>query len=302
MLNLWNFLKTGFYEGIILGYSDVLLTFPETLDDKTKTTEYIRIMNTSAKDAAAVVDRLREFYRHRDDGELLQPVNVNDVVREAISMSQPRWKGMAQAAGINVTLRTEFTADLPPIEGNESDLRSALTNLIFNAVDAMPDGGTLTIATQEVDQWVRIGVTDTGVGMTEETKSRALEPFYSTKADGGAGLGLATVFGIVSRHGGEIDFRSELGKGSEFTVLLPRQKVTAAPSNDPSDQKTSQTLHALVAEDEPRMRDLINEYLTRDGHTVESAPDGLAALRKFQAGDFDLVITDRGMPNMSGTN
>ncbi len=286
--------------GSILGYSDVLLTFPETLDDNAQTTEYIRTINTSAKDAAAVVDRLREFYRHRDDGEVLQPIDVNSVVREAISMSQPRWKGMAQAEGVDIELRTELASDIPQIGGNESNLRSALTNLIFNAVDAMPEGGTLTISTDREDGWVRIVVVDTGTGMSEETKSRALEPFFSTKEERGTGLGLATVFGIVSRHGGRIDFTSELGKGTEFTVLLPLPRSTLAAKDDPEDQTMTRTLHILVAEDEPKMQRLLSEYLTRDGHTVELAPDGVEALRKFSEGDFDLVITDRGMPNMNG--
>ena len=164
----------------------------------------------------------------------------------------------------------------------------------------MPDGGTLTLSTHNMDGWVRIGVSDTGIGMDDETKSRALEPFYTTKAEGGTGLGLATVFGIVGRHGGRLDFKSESGKGTEFTVLLPVDKATTKRVTPREQKKTSRKLSVLVAEDEPRMQDLLGDYLKRDGHTVESAPDGLVALRKFQAGDFDLVITDRGMPNMSG--
>ena len=222
--------------GPILGYSDILLTYPETLDDKNQTSEYMRAINTSAKDAATVVDRLREFYRHREDTELLLPVDLNQVAREAISLSQPRWKGMAQAKGSNIVIRSELASDLPLVEGNESNLRTVLTNLILNAVDAMPEGGTLTISTQQVGEWVQVGVSDTGVGMTDQVRSRALEPFFTTKGDSGTGLGLAMVFGIVNRHGGEIDIESQVGKGSTFLVRLPVRTATPTVTQQPGQE------------------------------------------------------------------
>ena len=193
--------------GPILGYSDILLTYPEALDDKGRATEYVRTINTSAKDAAAVVDRLREFYRQREDTEVMQPVNLNQAIREVISLTQPRWKGMAQAKGGTINLLTELHSNPPLIEGDESNLRTALTNLVLNAVDAMPKGGTLTISTRPQGEWVRIGVSDTGTGMTEDVRRRALEPFFTTKGEDGTGLGLAMVLGIVERHGGKIDIQ-----------------------------------------------------------------------------------------------
>ena len=287
--------------GPIVGYSDILLAHPQTLDDKEKTKEYLRTMNTSAKDAAAVVDRLRDFYRYREDNEFLQLVDLNDIVREAISLSQPRWKVMTQAEGKEIDLQAELAHDLPAIQGNESDLRSVLTNLIFNAVDAMPLGGVLMISTNQVGDWVQIEVSDTGTGMTEEVKKQALEPFFTTKAEGGTGLGLAMmVSGIVKRFGGLLNIESELDKGSKFTVSLPLPSGIEATAEQKEDEKISRSLHVLVAEDAPDMGSLLSDYLVRDGHTVQLATDGRAALMKFQEEVFDLVITDRGMPRLSG--
>ena len=286
--------------GPIVGYSDILLTYPETLDDKEKTTQYVRTMNTSAKDAAAVVDRLRDFYRYREDKELLQQVDLNHIVREAISLSQPRWKGMAQAEGLEIDLQPELAPDLPLIQGDESGLRSVLTNLIFNAVDAMPDGGILKISTQPKGDWIEVAVSDTGTGMTEDVRKRALEPFFTTKSERGTGLGLAPVSGIVGRYGGRVEIESELGKGSVFTVRLPLPSEIKGTIEETEEEKISRSLHVLVAEDAPDMGSLLNDYLTSDGHTVQLATDGRAALKNFEAGAFDLVVTDRGMPHLSG--
>ena len=278
----------------ILGYCDILLTYPKVLDDKSQTAEYIRTISTAAKDAAAVVDRLREFYRHREDAELFQVVDLNQLVIDAISLSQPRWQAMAQAAGSHIELQTDLTPDLPLVAGNQSDLRTVLTNLIFNAVDAMPNGGTLTISTRMSGERVQLGVSDTGVGMTDQVRSRAFELFFTTKGDSGTGLGLAMVFGIVNRHGGEIDLESEVGKGSSFSIRLPMQKETPVVAKQLEIERVSRSLHILLADDDPAVRKLLGDYLSRDGHTIESVADGQAALTKFQEGEFDLVITDRG--------
>ena len=286
--------------GPILGYSDILLTYPETLDDKRRTTDYLRIINTSAKDAAAVVNRLKEFYRHREDSEVLQPVDLNQTIGEALSLTQPRWKDMAQAKGGAINLLTELHSDLPLIAGGESNLRTVLTNLVLNAVDAMPKGGTLTISTKPHDEWVRIDVSDTGTGMTEDVMTRAFEPFFTTKGEDGTGLGLAMVFGTVERHGGKIDIQSEPGRGSTFSLFLPVLETSAKVDQLPDRQKPPRSLHVLVADDESVMQHLLGDYLERDGHTVTVAADGQEALQKFRSGEFDLVITDRGMPVLGG--
>tara|TARA_Y100000310_G_scaffold236388_1_gene239549 strand:- start:516 stop:2222 length:1707 start_codon:yes stop_codon:yes gene_type:complete len=283
----------------ILGYSDLLLQYPDTLDDREKSSDYLRSINTSAADAAAVVDRLREFYRHREDA-IVSQVDLNQIVREVISMTQPRWKDVAQAKGSNIEFQVQLADNLPLIQGDVSNLRTALTNLVFNSVDAMPNGGTLSLSTIALGDQVAMSVSDTGTGMTEEIRRRALEPFFTTKAESGTGLGLAMVYGIVQRHEGRIDIHSGLGRGTTITIRLPVQMEQSTTTNRTDDRVVARSLRVLVANDDPAVRLLIKDFLTRDGHSVESAVDGREALKKFGEGKFDLVVADRGMPNLGG--
>jgi signal transduction histidine kinase/ActR/RegA family two-component response regulator len=285
----------------ILGFSELLIHRPENLDDKEKTLRFLKTMNTTAKDAGDVVNRLREFYRHREEKDVLKPVNLNEIIRESVSVTQPRWLNEAQAKGATIEVRTELP-DIPLIPGDEPELREALTNLIFNAADAMPQGGTITLRTQKEDHYVVLEVTDTGVGMTEEVRRRCLEPFFSTKGQHGTGLGLSTVYGTVRRHEGQIDIRTELGKGTTFQIRLPvgSARITAEVTKTGEAASPVRSLHVLVVDDEVVVRNIIAEYLKADGHKVEMAASGAEGLEKFAKGIFDLVVLDRAMPGMSG--
>ena len=284
----------------IVGFSDLLLEHPEMLEEKEKARKYLGGINTAAMDAAEVVNRLSKFYKHREDDDAILPVDLNKLVTEAISMTQPRWKDMAQSKGIAIQLQTDLADDLPLVGGSESNLRTALTNLIFNAVDALPDGGRVFIFSRQEGNEVVLGVRDNGIGMSEEVKRRVLEPFFTTKGESGTGLGLAMVYGIVERHNGTLDIESEPDKGATFIVRLPVYTEGVTETKRPSTDEFTRGLRILAAEDEPIMRDLLTEYLVRDGHFVEFARDGREALEMFTNGDFHLVITDRGMPEMSG--
>lgn len=145
------------------------------------TVKYLQEIRTSAQDAGAVVSRLREFYRQRGSSEIMVAVDLNYVVARVISLTQPRWRDMALAKGIDIQLSTELADELPEISGDEPELRSALGNLVFNAVDAMPDGGTITLRTFQEGEEVVLEVTDTGIGMSDEVLKRAMEPFFTTK-------------------------------------------------------------------------------------------------------------------------
>ena len=157
-----------------------------------------------------MVSRLREFYRERDGSELMAPVNLNDVVARVISLTQPKWRDMALANSIDIQLITQLADDLPEISGDEAELRSALGNLVFNAVDAMPEGGTITLKTFQDGQEVILEVADTGTGMRDEVLKRAMEPFFTTKEERGTGMGLAMVYGSLQRHEGEVGQRNHL--------------------------------------------------------------------------------------------
>ena len=167
----------------IFGYSEFLLEDADGFDEST--VKYLQEIRTSAQDAGAVVSRLREFYRERDGSELMAPVNLNDVVARVISLTQPKWRDMALANGIDIQLITQLADDLPEISGDEAELRSALGNLVFNAVDAMPEGGTITLKTFQDGQEVILEVADTGTGMRYEVLKRAMEPFFTTKEERG---------------------------------------------------------------------------------------------------------------------
>ncbi len=283
----------------IIGFNELLLTSPEKLNDPPTVKQYLQMIDTAAQDGANVVRRLREFYRKRRETEVFQPVDLNALIRQAIALAEPKWSSQAQATGAQIRIDTEL-AETPLAAGHPADLREVLTNLIFNAVDAMPRGGCITVRSRAQDQRVTLEVSDTGVGMTEEIRKRCLEPFFSTKGERGTGLGLAIVYGIVQRHGGTIDIDSTVGEGTTFVVELPVHTGQAPAPMPAASRAPTRPLRVLVVEDEPTLLDIQTEYLTSDGHTVETATNGAEGLEKFRASEFDLLLTDRAMPQMSG--
>lgn len=281
----------------VIGYSELLLNGPELLDDRATVTEFLQIMNTSGRDAAQVVSRLRDFYRPRDFSDIFAPVDLNDLLEKIVPMTQPKWRDQALVEGRAIAIELDFEK-LPPISASESELRGIATNLIFNAVDAMPQGGTITLRTRRQGGGALVEFTDTGTGMTEEIRSRCLEPFFSTKAEKGTGLGLSMVFGIVKRHNATLELRSEVGVGTTIGILFPpSEAAAAAPEETPA---PGRPLQILVVDDEPVTRDVVSRYLQLDGHIVTTARDGPEALAEFALRDFDLLLTDQGMPHMSG--
>ncbi len=174
----------------------------------------------AARDASTLVGQLREFYKSGDTGEVHQPVNLNSVIEQAVSLTKPKWKTQAFTAGSQIRVEVNLQ-EVPVVLGDAARLRDAITNLIFNAADAMPQGGTLTLGTRTEGKLVLLEVSDTGIGMTEEVRRSCFKPFFTTKGQHGTGLGLAMVFDIVRRHAGTIDIASEPGKGATFTLRLP---------------------------------------------------------------------------------
>jgi CheY-like chemotaxis protein len=255
-------------------------------------------MIAAAQDATHVVSRLSDFYRPATGDEIRVAVDVNDLVAQAVTLTTPKWKGASQAEGVQITIETDL-GEVPPIAGNACELREVLTNLIFNAVDAMPRGGKITISSCHRHDRVLVCVSDCGIGMSESERERCLEPFFTTKGERGTGLGLSVVYGIVQRHGGAIEIESKKGRGTTFTIVLPATHAAAAPTPDVA-EKLEQPLRILVADDQEIICELIAEYLTTDGHEAVCAFDGLKALQEFRRGSFDLVITDQSMPGMNG--
>ncbi len=283
----------------ILGFSELLLRRPEALSNEERARGYVEMIHTAAEDSAKIVARLREFYRYREESDLFTPVSLNDLIQQVISLTQPRWKDQAQANGVHVTMKTELQ-NIPTISGNEAELREMLFNIVFNAIDAITERGTITFRTSMREENALLEIEDTGTGMSEEVRSRCLEPFFSTKDEHGTGLGLGIVYGIVRRHDGTIDIESRLGKGTTVTISLPLYKETRLPARPEPAQPMSRPLRILVVEDEPLVREVIEVYLHEDHHIVQTAGNGREGLEKYREGEFDLVMTDRAMPEVNG--
>ncbi|MEO5802236.1 MAG: ATP-binding protein [Verrucomicrobiota bacterium] len=298
----------------VVAYTELVMR-TEHLSEKAK--HYLECIKTAGEDIARIVANIREFYRKRGTTEPREPVNLNRIVQQVIDMTRPRWRDIPQGKGISITIETSLAEDLPHIFSNESELREAVTNLLLNAVDALPQSGVITLSTSVTvgddprykgTERVILEVNDTGVGMDEHTLKRCLEPFFSTKGHaGGTGLGLAMVFGTVERQKGAIEIESELGKGTTMRLVFPVYK--------PGDTDVLEERHAALAsasgvrilyiDDEPVLRDLMQELLGIGGHRVKVAEGGKAGIDAFRAAraesePFDLIISDLGMPNIDG--
>jgi len=261
--------------------------------------ERLKIVERSSKDGAETVRRIQEFTGVRRDREF-SFLSINEIVQEVVTVTQPRWKDQPQRKGIQIELLTKLE-EVPPVSGNPSELREVLTNIVFNAVDAMPQGGKLTLSTRVRQDWVEICISDTGIGMTEEVKRRIFDPFFTTKGVTNSGLGMSVSYGIVRRHGGEILLESEPGKGTTFILHLPinYEKQKPREKEIAADRKV-QSARILVIDDENSVREILSKMLSVRGHQVAVASTGEEGIERFRSQPFDLVFTDLGMPNMSG--
>ncbi len=282
---------------MMLGYGELLHPWLDT-HGTPREVAYLEHMVSAARDATHVVSRLREFYRPAENNEIRVPVDLNHVVSQVVSLTSPKWKGKSQADGVQIEVITEL-GQIPLVAGHAAELREVLTNLIFNAVDAMPSGGTISITTQEMHDGVAISVSDTGIGMTEQERERCLEPFFTTKGEHGTGLGLSVVYGIIQRHGGKIEIASEKGVGTTFAIHFPATTMEAVVTT-PEITPIERSLRVMVVDDQEVICELICEYLHCDGHTTASVYRGDEAFTLFSSDKFDLVITDQSMPGMNG--
>ena len=282
----------------IIGYSELLLHDASLADDRELLQQYLKTMNTAGRDASHVVSRLRDFYRPREESDVFSTVDVNELIEEVVPMTKPKWHGQALESGRTIRLELELQK-VPAVLGNGAELREILMNLVFNAVDAMPEGGTITLRSESFEDGVKIEVADTGTGMTEEVRQRCLEPFFSTKGDHGTGLGLSMAFGIIRRHDGTLDIESTPGKGTTFRLTLPCHH-SVAEEEDEARLTLTHSLRVLVVDDEPNTRDVVSQFLLGDGHRVLTASNGDEAMQRVMTEEIDLVITDHGMAGMNG--
>jgi len=263
----------------------------------------LEIIRRAVEDVSHTIGRMREFYRQREPQLAGAPVQLNELATHVLDLTRMRWSAMTAEKGTVIEARTELARDLPLVIGMESEIREALTNLVFNAVDAMPDGGVLTVRTAPADEpgWVRMDVTDTGVGMDAEARRRCMEPFFTTKGERGTGLGLAMVYGVAQRHGAEVDIRSTPGEGTTFSLIFPAATREATRA---AELETPPRMRLLLVDDDPVLLKALADALGNDGHLITPANDGQAGIDAFEAGQdgqpFDAVITDLGMPYING--
>jgi signal transduction histidine kinase/ActR/RegA family two-component response regulator len=290
-------------------YTDSLLEREPNLTEKGRAA--LVVIQRAIDGVADTVARMREFYRQREPEMTLALVELNSVAKQVIDLTRAKWFDLPQQRGVSIELKTEFSPKLPGIMGAEGEIRDALTNLIFNAVDAMPDGGVLSVRTfahagTGDTQLVRVEVTDTGIGMDEETRKRCLEPFFTTKGERGTGLGLAMVYGMIQRHSAEFDIESDVGKGTTMRVTFPAytQPLIATPRATES-HAPMRRLRVLLIDDDPIIIKALEDSLAGDGHVTVAANGGQAGLDAFATAHrsnlrFDLVVTDLGMPTVDG--
>ncbi|HET7771717.1 MAG TPA: ATP-binding protein [Chloroflexota bacterium] len=293
----------------VLGFTELLLLQPQKWGDTEHVRRQLELVHTAAKDAAQVVRQLREFYRKGDENEPLQPLDLEPLVHQVAALTEPRWRGQSLAAGITISLETQVEP-VSPVIGDEAALREALTNLVFNAVDAMPRGGRITLRCgTRPDGQVEIEVQDEGTGMTEEVRRRCLDPFFTTKGALGTGMGLSMVHGIAQRHSGSLEIESAWGSGTTIRLVLPGcpSQAPAVPASAPVqvEAASERPLRVLVIDDEPAVREVLAAYLQSFGYVPETAVNGLDGLLRFRteaaiAVGFDAVVTDRAMPEMNG--
>jgi len=296
-------------------YAESLLEREPGLSDRARSN--LVVIQRAIEDVAETVARLRDFYRPREQQARLARVDLNRVVEHVVSLTRARWSDLPQQRGIVIDLRTDLSGDLPDIMGAEGEIRDALTNLVFNGVDAMPEGGRLTLRTRLVPadpgasgvnfaDRVQIEVTDTGIGMDEDTRRLCLEPFYTTKGERGTGLGLSMVYGMVQRHSAEVEIESAPGDGTTVRLtFLGVSTLTASPVRPGRLRVPQQHLTILLVDDDPMLIESLRHVLQDDGHTVTVADGGQRGIDTFatahQSGrPFSVVITDLGMPYVEG--
>ena len=255
----------------------------------------IESIETTAEDGAALIEKIQRYIRD-DTQQHFKPVDLTDLIEECITLTEPYWYNEPRQEGIEISLNTTLQ-DIPDILGVASELREVFVNLVLNAVQAMPEGGTLRFETF-VNEEGRVCATvgDTGIGMTDEVQENIFEPLFTTKGDEGTGMGLAASYGIVQEHEGKIDVASEPGSGTRFTLAFP---PVEEPSAEPA-ERASGGVSVLVVDDEEMVRSTVTRLLTLNGHEVDQASSGAEALSMFTENDYDIVFTDFGMPEMTG--
>ncbi len=274
----------------------------ETYKDHGGLTETLRIIKTAVDDGAEISRNMLKFTRSRKNSAGFVSSDIRDLIRQSIDFTMPRWKNEAQAKGINYKIDTEGMKSVSPIMCNPTELREVFINIISNALDAMPEGGSLSFSTWSGDDTVFAGISDTGEGMSDEVRKNIFDPFFTTKTPVGTGLGMSMTYGIITRHGGKIEVESELGKGSKFALQFPTTTKAVSPiaTPEPNQETNEKNLRILVVDDEVAICDILDKFLSGSGHKVKTVDNGADAINLIKTEYFDLVLCDLSMTDICG--
>ena len=282
---------------IIAGNIDLI----EIEEDKDKILKKVQIIKKTALGSAKTIKRLQKYARTKNDALQSQTINFNSLVRDAIEISTPMWKDSPQEKGFSVEIVDTLTEEEPIVLGDDTDLREAIINMIFNSVDAMPQGGKIDIATYTKNESVYLELSDNGTGMTEETKDRIFDPFFTTKGITHGGLGMSMLYGTIRRHNGSVDIKTTPGQGTTFTIVLPKGKEKTEKRSEKSNHafKAEET-NILIIDDEPQIGAVLSEILSKQGHQTSVFDNGKDGIDALKNGGYEILITDLGMPDLSG--
>jgi PAS domain S-box-containing protein len=280
----------------ILGYAQLMAKNPANVDIIRRGLD---VIEAAATGGAETVRRIQKFARLRPD-EPFVSLDVKAVINDAVAITQPRWEERSAKGGLPLRLELDLR-QVPAVMGRPSELNEVITNLILNAIDAMPHGGMLSIRTHaERGEAVVITLTDTGTGMPEHVRKRVFDPFFTTKGEAGTGLGLSVSYSIVKRHGGEMRVESQVGRGTTFTISLPVGTPHHVQSTGDGGPIGSRRGRILLVDNDPQVLTILGEMLKDAGHHVLPVGSGAEAVRVFLPGGFDLIITNIGMAGMTG--
>jgi signal transduction histidine kinase len=283
---------------VILGRVELLMGKVQ----ETPVRRSLEIIQRTAQDGAEVVRRVQRFSRVQPVSDAVA-VDLNQLVQEVVELTRPRWQDEAQLRGSRIEVSVE-PGIIGAAAGEPAPLREVLMNLLLNAADAISQGGRITLRTWTKDDRVYCSVTDTGVGMPEEVRRRALEPFFTTKGPKATGLGLSVAYGTVQRYGGTLTVESTEGQGTTVEVSLPTASAATVVSKGTSaaPKAPALPLRILVIDDELQVRSTLAEMLEEQGHSVTQAPGGREGLSYLESNPelVDVVISDLGMPDMTG--
>ena len=288
----------------VLGHAELLRSDLARLDADAEARSHLESLERAANDGAALIHKIQQYIRNEKQ-ERAEPVALHKIAEEVLTLTRPYWHNEPRRRGIAILVESDLRP-VPTISGTPTELREVLVNLVLNAVQAMPAGGTLTLRTGRLDARAAVvEVADTGVGMTENVRKRIFEPLYTTKGSSGTGMGLTMSQGIVQEHNGRIEVESEPGRGTSFRLIFPFSAGTRAPESTPGTATSAGApsddgLRILVVDDEPMVRTVTTKLLRLRGHDVTDVDGGPAALRALAERPYDVVVTDLSMPDMTG--